>query len=75
MSVRAVDYLRPAVAAAAERAGAVKIELVPREKGDANKPNVELLIARMKAAGVSAHAVRRHHAPRAALLAARAPRS
>ena len=47
-----VDYLKSAQAAAAAHGGALRIELLPREKGDENKPAVEALIDVVKAAGV-----------------------
>ena len=49
LSVFAVDFLRPAAAAAA----AVKIDLVPREKGDANVPAMNKLFDAARAVGTS----------------------
>lgn len=49
----AVEYLKGAQAKAAAGACPVTLEFLVREKGEANKPNNERLIAIMKEAGVS----------------------
>lgn len=49
----AVEYLKGAQVKAASGACPVTLEFLVREKGDANKPNNERLIAIMQEAGVS----------------------
>ena len=53
----AVLYLKDAVDLAAAPGSALAIELVPREKGDANKARTELLLTALRDAGVRSAAI------------------
>jgi hypothetical protein len=50
---RAVDYLRPSTDAAIARRLNTGIQLIVREKGDINQPNIETLLEVVRAADVS----------------------